>query len=341
MPDLFLPGQTKVKIKTVYSYSSQLDATQSKLEVLLNGKPLKSIALDDKNGKNLAETIIEAPSEEVHTFNDLEFKYHLFPEKYDLCHFVTDVHIWGTIHSSTKVEVPGEIKTPLPDLGLINDAGFPFTAYQDFTEVGLVMPDKPAPLDMETMLQILTRLGRVSSSKAGINLVAYHATSVPDEVKKKDHLIIIGSEEGNTFLKELQSKTHLLISGAYTSLKGVNEKLAELHYSVSQGVLEQMLSPWNNKRVLMLASGKSEEAFKHLGQLFEDDKLFGKIQPGNILVVDDQGPRSLTVLEKGKAIFAIDSDLDAGNSIPQWAWILGAFFAVLGLLTTLRFLFGR
>lgn len=341
MPDLYFPGQTKVVLKTLFSYSSQLDNTQSKLEVLLNKKALKSVPLDDKQGKSLAEFNLEIPSEEFHTFNDLEYKFYLYPEKYDMCNFVTDAHIWGTVHNASTIQVPGEIKTPLPDLGLLNDGGFPFTGYQDLTEVAVVLPDQPTETDMNTMLQILSRLGRVSKSKAGINLEVFHATTLPESVKKGYHMIVIGSEERNALFKDFESKLHLLLKGTQETLEGVNKNLSAIQYSPDQGILEEMISPWNEKRIVMLAFGATDTAMDRIGHLFESDRWFGKIEPGNIMVVNANGPQSLTVLEKGKARFFMGTEFDSESGLPTWAMIAIGILSFLGLLSILRFLFGR
>jgi hypothetical protein len=343
MPDLFFPGQTKVGIKTIYSYSSQLDATQSKLEVLLNGKAIKSVPLNDLKGQNLAEMTLNIPSEEFHTFNDLEYKFHLYPEKYDLCNFVTDVHIWGTVHNSSIIEVPGEVKAALPDLGLLNDAGFPFTGYQDLTQVAAVLPEKPQTSDLQLMVQILTRLGRESHSKGGINLLAVHANSPNIEaIKKENHLIVIGDDAKNSLFNQFKSKISLIVSGKTAQLEGEDKPLATISHSPDQGILEEILSPWNDKRVAMLAYGKTGTAVQRLGQLFEDDKLFGKIPASvNVVVMNGDGPKGLQAVKKGEARFFFSADLKNEPQIPTWAWIVIGIFTLIGLVSTVRFLFGR
>ncbi len=341
LPDLHFPGGTKVKLKTVYSYSSQLDMTQSKLEILLNGKALKSVPLNDKNGKSLADVTLEIPAEEFHTFNDLEYKFHLYPEKYDLCNFVTDVHIWGTIHNSSVIDVPGEIKTALPDLGLINDGGFPFTGYQDLTEVAVVVPERLTLTELNTAIQILSRLGRESMSKAGINLEVFHANSLPDAVRNNYHLIVVGTDNDSGLFKEIESKLALVLQGNRETLNRDNKALATLDYRSDQGILEQLISPWNNQRVVMLAYGATETGLKRLARLFEDDRLFARIDPGNILVINQEGPKSLTALDKGQARFFLLNELDYAGGLPMWIYIVAGILSFLGLLSILRFLFGR
>ena len=346
MPDLYLPGRQKAKLHTVYSYASQLDASQSKLEVLLNGKAIKSVPLDDKAGKSLAEFTVDIPTEEVHTFNDLEYRFHVYPEKYDMCRFVTDVHIWGTIHNTTRIEVPGELKSPLPDVGLINDAGFPFTGYQDLSHMGVALPEDVARTDLEAMLQILTRLGRDSASHKGIELTAHHAGSIPDNERKENHWILIGENDHNALIKEMKGKSTLLMEGQWNNLQEQQKnRIAQINYAPGQGIIEEVLSPWNENRVVLMLTGQNDSAIIHDAQLFQNDAWFAAIKPGNITVVNNEGPQSLLLLEKGKARFVHPGDLQGGGSpfgpLGSWLWIPIGILSLLGVISIFRFLFGR
>jgi hypothetical protein len=342
MPDLFLPGKAMVKLHTKYSYASQLDASQSKLEVLLNGKAIKSVPLDDRAGKSLADLTLDIPTEEFHTYNDLEYRFHLYPEKYDMCRFVTDVHIWGTVHNTSYVDIPGELKAPLPDVGLINDGGYPFTAYQDMSKTAVVLPDTVSHNDLEIMLQLLTRMGRDSFSHKGIELTAHHAGSLPDDVKKDRNLVIIGQRDKNKLFGELKDKASLLIDGTWNTLQEEQKtRVAQINYAPGQGIVEELLSPWNASRVALLVTGQNDTALVRDAQLFQNEAWYTAIKQGNITVVNDNGPQSLVLLKKGEARFFYAQDQHSGFQMPAWGWIAVSFFAILGLISVLRFMFGR
>jgi hypothetical protein len=345
MPDLYLPGKQFAKLKTVYSYASQLDASQSKLEVRWNGKALKSVPLDDPKGKTLAELELDVPTEDVHTFNDLEYVFHVYPEKYDLCRFVTDVHIWGTVHKTSSLVLPAEVKAPLPDIGLLNDAGYPFTAFSDLSQLAVVLPQTPNPQHLNLMLQALARLGRESQSKTGIQLLVHRASSLPGDVKNNRHLIAIGDESSNTLFQEVRPKMHLLVSGTTQTLSGPEaenaKKLAALQYTPDQGIVEELLSPWNHNRVVLLAGGPQASALEHVASLFRQDNRFGSIQPGNLLVVNGQGTKSIISLNQGDAKFLYPTDAQQANGLPLWAQVLVGLLALVGLVAVGRKLAGR
>lgn len=343
MPDLYLPGKSKATLKTVYSYSSQTDPTQSKLEVLLNGKPLKSVALNNEAGENLAELTLQIPAEELYTYNDLVYQFHLYPDKYDMCRFVTDVHLWGTIHNTSRLELPGNIRTPLPDVGLLNDGGFPFTVYQDLSQLTIVLPGSVRSADVETLVQLMTRLGRMSTTKTGINPAVVRDSALTGDLKNNSHVIVIGTLSSNSVFNDLNSKARLLVDPQQqVSLKQSDkDKLATLQYNGNQGIVEEVLSPWTDKRVALLLTAENDTGLKRLGRLFESDKAFSAIDPGNLLVMNEDMPKSLLLLEVGEAKFLTPTELQSGFTLPLWAWMVIGLFTLIGLFTFLKFLFWR
>ena len=95
----------------------------------------------------------------------------------------------------------------------------------------------------------------------------------------------------------------MLIEGNWAALEGPDKRLAELNYTPAQGILEEIVSPWNNNRVALMLTGQSDEALEHLSRLFDEDALFQAIEPGNIVVINETGPKSLVVGKQGDARF--------------------------------------
>ncbi|MBX2860977.1 MAG: cellulose biosynthesis cyclic di-GMP-binding regulatory protein BcsB [Vampirovibrio sp.] len=342
MPDLFQAGNNPATLKTIFSYSSQADGSQSKLEIRLNGKAMKSIPLNNPEGEAQKVVEVKIPAAELHTYNEIEYQFFLYPDKYDTCKFVTDVHLWGTVHNTSSIEVPAQIKAPMPDLGLLNDGGYPFTANPDLTDVSLVLPQQASATDLNVMVQLLTRLGRLSHSNSGIELKAHHENTLPEEARKSNHLIAIGKLGALKLTENLSSKLQLLVdevSKSVASPETSGSLLTKLRYKSDQGLMEEILSPWNDNRVILLASGESDTALNRLANLFQQDKRFGALEPGNVAVVNATGSKSLQLLEKGEARFINKQGGNGGLTLPQWGWFLLYFFAVVGLFSLIRFLF--
>ncbi|MBY0404172.1 MAG: hypothetical protein K2X66_09755, partial [Cyanobacteria bacterium] len=146
----------------------------------------------------------------------------------------------------------------------------------------------------------------------------------------------------NSFFTELKSKTHLIISQDKSALEGPNQKLATIHHTPDQGIMEEMISPWNEKRVALLLFGQTDQALQRLGTLFQNDKLFGQIPSSvNLVMMNEEGPKGLQVIKKGEARFFNPADFGAEGGFPFWTMIVVGIFAFLGLISVIRFFFGR
>ncbi len=334
MPDIFLKGKRAVKLKTVFSYSSQLDASQSKLEIRWNGRTLDSVPLQKLEGENLAFVEVEIPTEEVFTYNDLEYKFQLYPEKLDLCKFVTDAHIWGTVHNNTTLDVDGEFKTPLPDLGLLNDGGFPLTVQSDLSQLAFVLPDSPHQAALNAFLQITNRLGRLTNAGGDVNFSVYKASTLSDEVRNHSNLVVIGGLANNKLFPAFNdSKLKLLTQPTK------ERELSHVDYSPNLGLMEMIQSPWNKNRVAVFVTGESPQALNNNARLFASSQWFSKLGVGNLAVVDSNGPRSLTLMKKGDARFVRPEDYGQTAQWPTWVWWTLGLFALIGGISLIGWIF--
>lgn len=347
MPDVLVQGKDTIRLHTVYSYASQLNPEQSKLEVLLNGKSLKSVPLANRDGENQAELVVDIPAGDLFTYNDVEFQFYLYPDKVDLCRFVTDVHVWGTIHNKTWFEVPGQLKAALPDIGLINDAAFPLSLHPDFRDVTFVLPAEPTRQEVAVLLAAANRFGRVSESTGGILLDVATPDKLADS-QKRNHLVVIGSPERQAGLfKEFDTKAERLIAnGQLTPAddEQASPDVGSLRYAGNQGVLEELVNPWNNEHVVVLLTGGDDTSLGHVENLLIRDKAFASVDQGNIAVVNaDLTTQSAILVRDGQARFMEpgEAKLVKSSDLPLWAWIAIGIFAVLGLLSFLRFVFIR
>ncbi|MEB3244443.1 MAG: cellulose biosynthesis cyclic di-GMP-binding regulatory protein BcsB [Vampirovibrionales bacterium] len=355
MPDLFVPNRgqqgSKANLKLVYSYSSQLDASQSKLEILLNGKSIKSVPLNKPEGAMQEELAVTIPTGDVLNYNDLVFQFYTFPEKVDTCKFVTDVHVWGTIHNSSILQIPAEVRTPMPDLGLLNDGGFPFTAFNNLSEALIVLPDAPSQTDLQVLASVSNRLGRQLQGAKTHQLKVVKASELSDADRSRHHLILIGTPDENALTKRLKGRFHLLVgSDGQTGLTEKDEaSLQTMRLDQNQGLLEAMRSPWNKSRELVVVTGHDADALAAAGQVFEDEALFNQLGSGNLAVVrqfsnGQYKVQTATHIKKDETGFVYENELgpkSASSGWPLWTVVLAGFFAIVGVISTIRLLLKR
>lgn len=347
MPDLYMNAGSKVRLTTQYSYASQLDVEQSTLEVRLNGKSVASVPLDKVEGETNASLAVDIPAEDFFTYNDLEYQFFLYPEKFDKCRFVTDAHIWGTVHNTSVVDVPARVQAALPDVGLINDGGFPFSLVPDLSEVTFVLSSTPTPAEQDTLLQMATRFGQVAPSTASKAPSVVMASQLDgSDAAKNDHLIVIGQTALQELGDKVSSKYQLVVENRTAELSEREQALTRISHNPNQGILEERLSPFNKNRVVLLAYGETEQAQREVANAFKRESVFSSIQEGNIAVIQNGQVQSLIALKEGEArLMNQQGQQQQGGGFtanwPGWAnWVLW-ILAALGVLALLKVLFGR
>jgi cellulose synthase operon protein B len=339
IPDLAFPGKAKIKLITNYSYASQLDNSQSKLEVRLNGKAIASFALDKPEGETNASRAIEFPVEDFFSYNELEYQFFTYPPKKNACEFVTDAQIWGTVHNTSRFEFTNEKRSSLPDAGLLNDGGFPFSEVADFSETAIVMPASPNTAEQNTLLQLMLRLGKEAAFSGKKLPVVVTPEGLTAELKSNKHIIVIGQSAVNALKGDIKSKVQLVLEGKTADFSEQEKTLATLSHDSNQGVVEEVLSPWNEKRVVLLAYGETPTAQQNVADLFKKDGSFQAIQEGNITVINSAGEvRSLTALKRGDARL-VYSQQKEGMHLPSWVVFTLGFLGLVGLFTILGSLF--
>jgi hypothetical protein len=127
----------------------------------------------------------------------------------------------------------------LPDLALYP---FPLTERSLLRiPVTIILPDHPTSDDLSAAATVAAGLGQMSGG--AIDLTAALASELGPDIRSNYHLIVIGKPDDNPLLDDLE----LPLSIDSTRLKP------------GQGVLEEILSPWNEFRLVLVVSGLDDE----------------------------------------------------------------------------------
>ena len=106
--------------------------------------------------------------------------------------------------------------------------------------VYFVLPDPPSATDLSAAATISAGLGKLSAGQ--VRLAAVRDSQLTPEIRDQHHLIIIGKKGTNGLLNQLV----LPLS------------LEESNLSKGQGVIEELVSPWNPLRMILVVSGLSD-----------------------------------------------------------------------------------
>jgi len=272
--DQFLPGNT---MNLSYSYGPQINPKTSLVEVKLDGVALVGKRLSSIDGGNRESLKIALPEGLIKPTSKLLVDFRLDARERRSCSRVTDQQLWGTLHSNTSFELKRTNAFQLPDLKLLQ-YGFPFNAPQDLSSTAIVLPKEPTVSDVMTLLELSARLGRLSKANS-VQLAVYTADTFPKELREKRHLIGIGTQKNFPF-------PEAITAGDFTLRDLVRQRVkTEIQPSPdNDGVVKEIISPWNKERVLLALTSQTEKGLEQVQSLFRQDPLFFQIKEDTALI---------------------------------------------------------
>jgi hypothetical protein len=160
------------------------------------------------------------------------------------------------LDTSATCEEPGAIVDVLVDENSTLSFGYQQNPYPTdlslypfpFTErtllgipVTMILPDHPTSDDLSAAATVAAGLGQMSGG--AIDLTAALASELGPDIRNNHHLIVIGKPDDNALFNDLA----LPLAIDTTTIKS------------GQGVLEEILSPWNEFRLVLVVSGLDDE----------------------------------------------------------------------------------
>lgn len=274
--DQFLNGN---QMTLVYSYGPQINPLTSLVDVELDGVSLQGKRLTSVAGANRKTMTVALPSDRITPTSKLQVNFRLDPRERRSCSRVTDQQLWGTIHSDTNFTLNREALTKLPDLDLFK-TGYPFTAPQDLSTTAVVMPQTPSPADIELMLELVERLGRLSIADS-VQLNVYPVEQLPIDQRDDRHLIVIGTADQFPFPDLLAQ------SPGFTWQNDQGRQWGQSQVQTlpdTDGLIKAVISPWNNQRIVLSLSGRSSNSLSQVSDLLRHDPLFYQLKGDTVLV---------------------------------------------------------
>jgi hypothetical protein len=114
----------------------------------------------------------------------------------------------------------------LPRLELFADAGYPFTRSPDCGETAVILPNNPAPVDMESLLDMAGFFGAQTGALATGLTVA--GGDQLDQIQDKD-LVLIGTPESQPLLSQWAGRVPLDLNGPEMRVNQAPEQTLLLH----------------------------------------------------------------------------------------------------------------
>jgi hypothetical protein len=261
-----------------YSYGPQINAKTSLVEVKLDGVALIGKRLTSIDGGTRESLKIPLPGDLIKPTSKIQVDFRLDARERRSCSRVTDQQLWGTLHADTSFDLKRTNAVQLPDLKLLQ-YGFPFAAPQDLSNTAIVLPKSPKPSDVMTLLEFSTRLGRLSKANS-VQLAVYTADTFPKELRAKSQLVGIGTSSDFPF-------PEAMTSGDFQLRDSFERMLNQSNIQPSpdkDGVIKEIISPWNKERVLLALSGQTEKGLEQVQDFLRQDPLFFQLKEDTVLI---------------------------------------------------------
>ena len=210
-PDLYYEtGGPDTRLHLVYRYNSIPIGPISSMQVRINNAFLGSTPLvPGQDTSRTTQTDVAVPAVNLRPFsNTLSFDYTFQLARRQNCDDTTPTNLQGAILRDSYLDLRGYPHwTPLPNLEIFSNAGFPFTRLADLSETTVVLPPTPTEQEIETFITLMGHFGR-QTGFPGLRVTVSGPDALHDGAAT-DFLIIGTGNDQPAFLK---LGTHLPVS---------------------------------------------------------------------------------------------------------------------------------
>ncbi|MGL4318325.1 MAG: cellulose biosynthesis cyclic di-GMP-binding regulatory protein BcsB [Pseudomonas sp.] len=207
-PDLFGWRQPGVPLHLKYRYTPQPVSTNSSLLISSSGKFIKSLPLPSQENLQdesllaklqqddslLQESKLTLPLESLPLQSSLQLRFMYDYIKQGDCRDIIIDNMRGTIEPDSTIDLSGyEHFIAMPNLGVFQSSGFPFTRMADLADTAVVMPNAAGADEFSLYLDVLGRFG----DSTGLPATAVTVTQGDDDAPLQDKDLLVLAAGGN------------------------------------------------------------------------------------------------------------------------------------------------
>jgi hypothetical protein len=254
LPSNFAPDNDTSYLDLIISHIPPEPDKLSVVRLTLNGTPLAVITLKPEDAASTTHRFYLRDAPLAPGNNRLDISL----DSGAVCN-VRGAQVDVVIYGQSSFHVEYSLVPHSPDL-----ARYPIPFFEPSFEhepVYIVLPDNPSVTDMSAAATIAAGLGKFSDGE--IRLRSALDTQIATEIRNNHHLIVVGKKGPNRFLDLL-------------NLSARDEPVL----SDGQGVIQEIVSPWNPLRMILLVTGSDDTGLAQASQaLNREARLLGMQGP--------------------------------------------------------------
>lgn len=210
-PDLFNWRQPGVPLHLKYRYTPQPVSTNSSMLISISGKFIKSLPLPSQENLDasllakleddslLRETNLMLPLDSLPLQSALQLRFMYDYIKQGDCRDIIIDNMRGTIEPDSTLDLSDyEHFIAMPNLGVFQSSGFPFTRMADLAETAVVIPASASAEEISLLLDVLGRFGE----STGLPASGVSVTQGEDDADLEDKDLLVLATGSNQPLLE-------------------------------------------------------------------------------------------------------------------------------------------
>ena len=246
------PAGESLSLNLVISHSPLVDPATSSVRVILNGRSLTSVLMKQirpTRGDVQLTLPTSAILPGVNTF-DVVFTMRLNTAPVlQGCPAPPTEQAWAVLHASSSIQLPSRFTAP--SQVSFSDYPYPFVGSDGFRQTAFVVPDR---FDPGPFLTFNAGLGRSLRSDTPPPRVLLASAFKPSESNR--NLIVWGAPADNPLISELNDYLPLVVTSTQPRHFAFAGNLrVSVRDSAALGVAQEILSPWNAGKRILVVSG--------------------------------------------------------------------------------------
>lgn len=325
-PDLYLLGANGIKTELRYHHSAPIMRDGSRLDVAVNGQFMKSFPLEP--GEFKSEQLLTLPlwfagDDQARTLrmpglkttqaNNLSFTFEYAQESMGgnangRCDLVLPPAHQVRIDDSSTIDFSGYRHfIEMPDLKAFAGAGFPFSRMADLADTQVVMPAKPHPAQLTTLLNAVGAIG----AETGYPALSLRIVNDWEQARESDlDTLLIGSLP-KEFQHDIEPDALLASTNSWVNQPHREYRDDLLHTMADRepqarvgmmgnhaiAAILGLQSPTHDQRSLVALLADGPAGVMLLNEALQSAALRGQIA-GSVAIIRESGVKSLAVGER-------------------------------------------
>jgi hypothetical protein len=266
-----------------FAHGAALDMASATLEIRLNGVPIHSVWLDERNAYDAWRTIPLYGGRLTPGSNWLSFQ---LSGDFDECMDARLVRgFWLAIYSDTFLHLPHQQTESTFELA---DFPRPFSSRPGLGNLVFLLPERPIASEVEGLLRVAALLGNAAQGDSFLPQVVLGGE--PEKgVWREYQIIALGRPTSNPYIAAINdSLPQPFVPGTDEIWQQVDQVIYRLPPGHSLGHVQLLASPWDENQAMLVVTGSTDEGVSWAIDALTDSALSRKLA-GNLVTVVREG----------------------------------------------------